>query len=243
MSTAFSSGRIQPSLLPAMAEGLDLTRTVPGRALGVWKAATTATILAGQIVARNSDGEIVLCTGAGAIGVSKWNKATAVFGTVTSEAVVLTGVTAHALKHPLVAAVLVTNLAGVAYTVTTDYTANLTNGTVTRVALGGIADGETVLVSYRFAAQTGDLDFQGRNFFNFLDDTAAAQGRLVVLEGPAKVFTAAYDTSLVYAVGDVLKCGADGYVTKTGAGDVVGKVIQPPSATDPYLGYNLTLLG
>lgn len=236
-----SSGRVQPSLLPVLAEGLDLTRTIPGRALGVYKAADAASFAAGQVLSRDSNGNMVLCTGANPAGLAKWNKVSSLNGIAVDEPIVLTGTNNIPLKHANVAAVKVTNLAGVAYTVTTDYTVNATNGTVARVALGGIASGETVLVSYRFAATNNDLDFNGRNFFNLIDDTALAQGRIALIQGLSTIFTAAYDTSQVYAVNDAIKCGSDGYPTKTGGGAVIGSVIQVPTASDPYLGFSLSL--
>lgn len=241
MTLAIDSSKLQPSLVPSVIEGLDLGRTVPGRCLGTHVALKTAIIQAGMGVARDSDGFIIPATGAGVFGIAKWNKATQLFGSVKDEAIVLTATDAIPLKHPLVAKVLVTNLAGVAYTVTTDYTVNATNGTVTRVALGGIADGETVLVSYRFTAQASDLEFHGRNFFNLLDETALQQGRMAVIEGLSQVFTGAYNTGVVWAINDSVYCGTDSYVTNVANGPVIGKVIQAPTADDPFLGYTLNI--
>lgn len=236
-----SSGRIQPSLLPVLKQGLDLSRSVPGRALGTHMAAPGAAFEAGDLVSRNSDGQIIKCAGTNCLGMAKWNKATALTGLVKDEALVLTGTSAIALKHPLVAGVLVTNAAGTPYTVTTDYTVNATNGTISRVALGAIPDGGAVLVTYRFTAQAADLEFAGRNFFNLLDETALQQGRIVVLQGNSLVFTANYDQSVQYAVNDVMYCGTDGKPTKTssGGGDIIGKVSQVPTADDPFLGIEM----
>lgn len=242
MALAINSARLQPSLLPAVAAGLDLTRTIPGRALGTHLAASAAVILAGHVVARNSSGEIVLCTGANAMGISKWNKAASLYGTVVKEPVVLTGTDTVNLKHATVSNVLVEDSAGTAYTITTDYTKSDANGTITRVALGGIADGETVYVTYTYLMLNSDLEFQGRNFFNGLDDTAQQLGRLTVIEGLSQIFCATYDTSKQWAVNDVVTCGTTGFLTKGGSGDKMGKVIQVPTAEDPYLGFTMDIV-
>jgi hypothetical protein len=236
-----NSGRLEPSLLPVVAHGLDLSRTVPGKAWGVHQADEAAEFLAGQVVARDANGKIVKCTGLGAMGIAKWNKAAKLSGIAIQEAIVLTGTGAVALKHPVVSQVKVEKLDGTDYALTTDYLLNATNGTVSRVGAGAIADGETVLVSYRYDVLPGTLDFEGRNFFNFIDDVSIAQNRITVIQGFSIIFSAAYDSSKDYAIGDALTCGADGYVTKGGAGDVVGKVIQVPTAQDPFLGYELSL--
>jgi len=237
-----NSGRIQPSLIPVMKEGLDITRCILGRAPGVYVAAPTSMFVAGMVLTRNADGYLIPCTGVNPAGLAKWNKTNQMYGTIQGEAIVLVSTTPSPLKHPLVSAVLVTNpMTGLPYTVVVDYTVNATNGTITRVPAGAIADGSTVLVAYRFAAQSSDLDFNGRNFFNFVDDASQAQNRMTLVQGLSTIFTAAYDTSVIYAVNDVMRCGADSYPTNSGAGAIIGMVIQVPTADDPYLGFDLTL--
>jgi len=234
------SGRIQPSLLPVLRQGLDLSRCVPGKVLGTHVAASAAAFEAGQFVTRNADGQIVLCTGLGVVGMAKWNKATALTGLVKAEAIVLTATDVIPLKHPLVAGVLVTTVAGVTIAAAGNYTLNATNGTIARIG-GVIADGDTVLVTYRFTAQASDLEFAGRNFFNLIDETALQQGRIAVIQGLSNIFTANYDQSVQYAVGQLLYCDANGRPTNlsAGGGDVVGHVSQLPTADDPYLGFEM----
>lgn len=236
-----NSGRLEPALLPVVSHGLDLSRTSPGKAWGVHQADEAAEFLAGQVVARNADGKIVKCTGAGAMGIAKWNKAAKISGIVVQEAIVLTATNNVPLKHAYVSQVKVEKQDGTDYVAGTDYNVNTTNGTVARIGGGAIADGETVLVSYRYDVLPGTLDFEGRNFFNFLDDVSIAQNRVTVIQGFSVIFSAAYDASKDYAIGDVLTCGADGFVTKGGGGDQVGKVIQVPTAQDPFLGYELLI--
>lgn len=238
------SARMSPSLVPTVVEGLDLTRSILGRCLGTHVANPTATFVAGMVVTRDANGYIIPCTGAGAIGIAKWNKTNQLYGTATAESIVLTGTNNIGLKHSNVAAVAVVNPStGVAYTVTTDYTVNAVNGTIARVGTGAIADGAAVAVTYRYAVQSSDLDFQGRNFFNFTDETAMQQGRIAVIQGLSTLFSAAYDTSKVYSVNDKLYCGADSYITNTSnANGAIGIVAQAPTADDPFLGFELTLI-
>ena len=225
------------------ANGLDLGRSVIGRSLGVYEAEPTAVFRAGMIVARNASGLIIPAVGADPIGVAKWNKSLFLKAPIVDEQVTLLVEVVTPLKHALVENVKVANSAGVAYTITTDYLLNVTNGTVARVATGSIADGETVLVTYTFQIAEADLDFQGRNFFNFIDDVTIAQGRITVIQDWSLLFTTQYDTSRVYAVNDKLDCGGGVTAALTGLftndaaeGDFVGKVAQIPSATDQYLG-------
>lgn len=240
-----SSPRLQPSLLPVVVEGLDLSRTIIGRCLGTHVANPTASFVAGMFVTRDANGYIIPCTGAGAVGVAKWNKTNQLYGTQTDEAQVLTGVVATNLEHPLVvvgSVSVVDAVSGVQYALTTDYTVNAANGTVTRTSGSTIPSGNAVLVTYRYAAQSSDLDFNGRNFFNFVDDTATQQGRIAVIQGFSTLFSAAYDTSQVYAVNQPLYVGANSYPTSVASGNAIGQVTQIPTADDPYLGYELTLV-
>lgn len=242
-------GRLEafPSANFPWPNGLDLGRSVIGRSLGVYTAEPTATFRAGSLVARDvTSGLIIPALGANPMGVAKWNKALFLKAPVVNEAIVLVGTTATNLAHANVENVKVANAAGVAYTVTTDYTVNTTNGQITRVALGGIADGETVYVTYTFQLTENDLDFQGRNFFNFIDDVSIAQGRVTVIQDWSLIFTSQYDTAQTYAINDDLHCGGGVtaalvglFTNDSGEGDKVGKVAQLPTAADPFLGVEM----
>lgn len=238
-----ASGRIQPSLIPSLVQGLDLSRTLPGKVLGTHVAAPAATFEAGNFVTRDVNGQIVLCTGSGVIGMAKWNKATSLTGLVVGEQLVLPDfVTAVPLAHPLVAGVVVMDPTGTVIPASGNYTLNATNGTITATSAGLITAGETVTVNYQFTAQTSDLAFAGRNFFNFIDDTATQQGRIAVIQGFSTIFTGNYDTSVVYAINQVLYCSSTGKPTTTSGGDVVGKVSQLPTSDDPYLGFEMNIV-
>src|SRR5208283_3603421 len=71
--------------------------------------------------------------------------------------------------------------AGTTYTEGTDYTVNYTNGTIVRIGAGAIPSGATVYVTFQFPVPYQDLDFQGRNFWNFLDEVTQAQGRIAII--------------------------------------------------------------
>src|SRR3990172_7859190 len=238
-------GRLEsfPSANFPFSNGLDLGRTIIGRAGGFYEADPTAEFRAGMLVARNASGLIIPCAGVKPMGVAKWNKSLFLKAPVVGEAVVLPGVTAHNLKHANVENVRVTSLAGAPYADPGDYSANTTNGTITRNGAGTIADGETVLVTYTFELSQRDLDFQGRNFFNFVDDVSVNQNRITVINDWSLVFTTQYDTAITYTVNEALYAAggvtaalAGLFTTDIAEGPYVGNVAQVPTATDPFLG-------
>jgi hypothetical protein len=114
------------------------------------------------------------------------------------------------------------------------------------VALGGITDGATVYVTYTFALTSLQLSQQqGLNFWNGLDEVAQADDRVAVISAASMLFTAAYDTSVAYALNGNLYAattnGKEGLFTSSNAGSAVfvGRVLQLPTASDPYLGLRL----
>lgn len=224
--------------------GLDLGRSVIGADLGVYVANSAATWRAGQILSRNAAGEMVLCTGDDPYGVAKWNKVSLGNSLNVDEAVTFTGSASTVnLARGNVSNVAVRSAAdqaGTLYTVTTDYTVNAANGTLTHVALGSIGATDTVFVTYTFALTEADYQFQGRNFFNFNDDVTIAENRITVITDWSLLFTIEYDTSLSYTLtgtGSNLYCDANGqFSNDSGAGRFIGKVIQLPTADDPFLG-------
>lgn len=237
-----NDGRLEGSLLPSLSYGLDLQRTIPLRAPGTFQADPAASWQAGQLLTRNAAGLVVRASGSQCIGVAKWNKADALKAIELGEAVTLVSTTPSNLKHASVSDVKVTSLDGLVTYTGADYVVNGTNGTVARSGASAIPDGDTVLVSYRYDVLAQALDFEGRNFFNFLDDVTIAQGRIAVLLDPCSLFTAQFDTSKNYAMHDVLRCDANGNFTNAGGGQIVGKVIQVPTADDPFLGVELKLV-
>lgn len=231
------------------AAGLDLGRSEINRDLGVYVAAAGATWNAGMLVSRDAAGAIVRADAEDPFGVAKWDRNTATEGTNVDEQVTFTGSASTVnLAKPNVSQVAVRSAAdqgGTLFTVTTDYTVNAANGTITHVALGSIGITDTVFVSYSFTLSTADLDVQGRNFFNTTDDTQFAENRITVITGQALLFTTQYDKSLSYTTtgtGSNLYAGGttaglEGLFTNDAAeGRFVGKVFQLPTAADPYMG-------
>lgn len=230
--------------------GIDLMRTQYTRNLGTYVANASTTFRAGMLVSLNSAQEIVVCDGVAPFGFAKYTKANTLYAAVVAEQIQLTGVVATNLAHANLwaaagtGAVRVTDITGV--TVYTegggsDYTVSYVNGQVTRVGGGTIGDGDLVLVDYQYQVSEQDLKFEGRNFWNFTDDVTIQGDKITVINDWSFIYTTQYDPSQTYAVNDVLLAGAvgdtkSGLVTKAGAGAHIGRVFQPPTADDPFLG-------
>jgi hypothetical protein len=246
--------RVQAYRSDPFPTGIDLRRSVINNDPGQFVVDPTATFRAGMVMAMNSSGQLAVCDGLGVaplnvpFGFAKWNKLTTLVGAASDEPVVLTGVVASALKHsnltPAAAGIRVSSApnGGTVYTEGggADYTVNYTNGTVVRTAGSTIPSGATVYVTYNWLIPEADLDFQGRNFWNSLDDVTVAQGRLAVITNWAVLYTLAYDPSITFTVGANLtvdtaaKAGL--LTTAAGGRPTFGKCIQVPTADDPFLG-------
>jgi hypothetical protein len=227
-------------------EGLDLGRCQITQALGIYVADPTNTFRAGQVVMRNAAGLVVPSDGTDVLGVAKWNHATTLVSAVTDEAVVLTGVVASNLKHPMISNVRVASGlkgTGTVYAETTDYTLSTTNGTVTRVALGGITSGATVYVTYTWQITEADLvQMQGKNFWNTNDEVSQNESRITVITDAELLYTTQYDTSKVYTLTGAtsnLYASSTGLFTSASGTKYVGRVYQVPTAADPFLGLKL----
>lgn len=224
--------------------GLDLGRCVIQQDLGIFVANPAKTFRAGMLVTKTADG-IEAADKVGAIGIAKWNKTNTLYGVVVDEPVVCTVLDAAVnLKHATVSNVKVTaTVGGAAQTSGTDYTLVAANGTVAAKTGGANAVPCTLYVTYTYELTSADLDFQGRNFWNFLDDVTIQDGHVTVITDWSIIFTTQYVTSLVYTAGETLYCGGnisgeEGLFTNvsTGSAQAVGQVLQAPTATDPYLG-------
>jgi hypothetical protein len=221
--------------------------------IGVFRAADAADFEAGMLVAQDANGEVIKAVSKPVLGVAKWNKSNALKATVIDEEIsfAASGGTAN-LDHPNVSNFQVrdtANFGGSAYTVTTDYTLNATNGIVTHAGGGSsIPLATTVYATYTWELTSRDFDFQGRNFFNFTDDVSIAENRITVILDASVLFTSQYDTTRVYTLtgtGKNLYCGGNtaalaGLFTNDNTeGDFVGHVLQVPTADDPFLGVRL----
>jgi hypothetical protein len=220
--------------------------------MGVFVADPANTFRAGMVVMRNAAGLIIPSDGTDALGVAKWNHASALLAVAADESLVLTGVVASNLKHSNVSNVRVASAVkggGTVYADTTDYTVGPTNGTVTRVALGAIPSGATVYVTYTWQITEADLlQVQGKNFWNTNDEVSQADGRVTVITDAELIFTTQYDTSKVYTITGAnsnlyaaTASGKGGLFTSDSAGSAkfMGRVFQVPTAADPFLGLRL----
>jgi len=243
-------GAFQSDIFP---RGLDLGRCVILQDTGIWSAAEAASFEAGMLVAQDADGYIVAAAGRPVLGVAKWNKVNTYKGSAVDEVVSfpLANATVN-LKHSNVSNLQVRDamdFGGTAYTVTTDYTVSAVNGTITQVGAGTIPVATPVYVSYTYELSQRELEFQGRNFFNFTDDVSIADGKITVITDASILFTSAFDTAQVYSLvgtgknlycaGGVTAALAGLFTTDSAEGEFVGHVIQVPSADDPFLGVRL----
>lgn len=246
-------GQLAAPMFQPFPNGLDLNRCVIQHEIGVWAADPATTFLQGQLVTKAATG-IQQAAGKNVLGVAKWNKALTLFGVNVDEQVSFA--TANAvvnLKKSNVSNVSVRSAAGqtgTTFTVTTDYTVQAVNGTVTQVGAGTIPLATTVFVTYTYQLASTDFDFQGRNFWNFTDDVTIQDGRITVITGWNILFTTQYDSSRTYGLTGVtsnLYCGGGSsdttnpglFTTFLTNNEFVGHVVQLPSATDPFLGVSI----
>jgi high-affinity K+ transport system ATPase subunit B len=232
----------QQQLFPA---GLDLNRCEIHRALGVWKAAAGASFRAGAPVMLNASGEVVPSDGTSILGVAKWDKVTQKRTVVVDAPIVFgtSGATKNLKPNILSSSLQVRSAVeggGSPYAITTDYTVNLTNGTITHVGGGGISVTATVYVTYARSLTEEELQLEGKNFWQSLDYVTIQDGRIAVVEAPAQIFTTEYDTDQVYALtganSNVYVNSSGEFTSVVGSNKLVGRCINVPSASDPFLG-------
>lgn len=242
-------GAFQSDIFP---RGLDLGRCVIIQDIGVFRAADAADFEAGMLVAQDATGNLVKAVSKAVLGVAKWNKTQTLKSVIVDEPVSFptSGSTIN-LKHANISNQQVRSqplFVGTLYAVTTDYTVSAVNGTLTHVGAGTIPVATTVYVTYTFVLTSADLDFQGRNFWNFTDDVSIADNRVTVITDASVLFTSQYDSSRVYTLtgtGKNLYCGgataalAGLFTNNSAEGDFSGHVIQVPTADDPFLGVRL----
>lgn len=242
------SPRMEAFRVSSRAIGIDLMRTQYTRNLGTYVANASTIFRAGMLVSLNAAQEVVVCDGVSPFGFAKYTKANTLNAAVVGEQIQLTVTNWINLAHGTLwspgatGGVRVTDITGVTvYVEGVDYNANYTNGQIQRIAAAGIADGDFVLVDYQYQVTEQELKFEGRNFWNFTDDVTIQGDKITVINDWSFVFTTQYDAAQTFAVDDVLNAGTtaatkSGLVTKGGAGAYIGRVFQPPTADDPFLG-------
>ena len=250
------TGRQEAFRVDSIASGFDHQRSQFVSAFGHYVANSTTEFQAGMLVDMNSSQEIIVSVGVNSFGWTKYNKTSSFYGCVVGEYIQLNGVVATNLAHgnirtgPVAGGAsegirVAAALTGAAWTEGTgnDYLVSLVNGTVTRDAASTIPDGDYVFVNYQYLLTSQEIQDNGHNFWNFDDDVTIQGGKVTVITGPCTIFTTAYDSNKTFTIGQDLYAGTttdvlEGFVTDhTGSGSlVVGKVIQLPTADDPFMG-------
>ena len=240
--------------------GVDRKRSVIKTDPGYYVAEPGEVIRSGMVVSLNASQRVIKSVGTNVLGIALYNQTSTEYATVVGEYIQLNAGVATNLKHANLLSPVVgppglgvrvgAALTGAAYAETTgadnDYVVSYVNGTITRVvATTTIPDGGFVYVNYLYPLTSADLEFEGRNFWNLQDDVAIQDGKITVCHDQATIFTACYDPQKTYTLNAKLYAGAtadglDGYVTSDSTGDYIGRVIQIPTASDPFLGFRFT---
>lgn len=237
--------------------GIDLKRSQYVNNFGNYVCEPTADFRAGMLVELSANGMIQrsdVTSGTPPFGVALYNKTSTQYAMVIDEPVTLTLLVASNLDHAGllthaggVLGVRVNSAVGGAGTTYTegggsDYTVSYVNGTIVRTGGSTIVSGSTVYVSYQYALTGADLAREGLNFWNQQDDVTIQANKITVITGQATIFTTQYDASeeynendLLYS-GDVTELNNGLFTVSATSGFAVGRVMQPPTAADPWLG-------
>jgi len=142
------------------------------------------------------------------------------------------------------ATIKVTDTSGTTvYTQGLDYTVNTTNGLLQNLGVG-IAAAATVIVWYQYSILATQIYWDnvstkwssGSNYDRQPDDTLGS-GKITVAEGDAKIYTDMYDVTQTYTLNASLRSDTNSlWTTAVTAYSVCGRVIQVPSASNPFLG-------
>ncbi len=175
-----------------------------------------------------------------------WNdKALGMTMTVSEEETTFNVVTKSLGHNNLVAnQERVTNVARtITYVKGVDYNLDESAGQISRIPGMGIAASQKVLVTYRFQILAKDLYIYGQGQ-NFINDSTLGSGKIAVAEDFAILYSYIYDAQVPYAIGDPLRVKDGGIITADPyeVGPVIGKVIKPPMAGDPALGFETRLV-
>jgi hypothetical protein len=230
-------------------KGIHFGRTSAPEGLGTYTLVAGSSVRQGQFAAyANAAGEVNVSGGTGVIGMFRWGTAPLGYAVKVDVPIVLDGTAAVFVGRGNISNVAVRETAdfGSAFVVTTDYTVDATAGTITRVALGSIGDGDTVYVTFTYALVDADYQFDGRSFRNNSNDFVTGHGsetqpNVAIMTDRMKVFSTEYDTNKAYGLTSNFKlyCSAAGIATSTSGTDFVGVVSQLPTADDPFLGMEL----
>jgi len=251
MASLINSPRLQgfEGSLRRHKRGLDLgMKEGDWSTLGHLKAADGTVWRAGQILALDANGLLVVSDGNAFIGVAMYGKNSgSVIAMAADQAVVFpsSGAVVTMTGFTTITDLVLRSAVqqgGTLYTVTTDYTVQSANGTITHVGAGALVVGTTYYASFSYVPSTSQLDREGRNFWNAEDDVSQwgnfcpvlSSSNLVVSTTEfVKISTVPYTLT---GVGSNLYCNSTGQLTnQTGQGALVGHVLQLPSSDYPYL--------
>ena len=254
------SGKREAFRVDTIARGLDHTRTTYLKAYGHYVANSATTFEAGMLVALNAAGEVILHAGGDTkpLGVTKYNKDNTISAAISAEPIqfAVAGGTAtlahsnlinHAAGSTLGLRITSTAIGGTDYVQTTDFTYVDTTGVVTHIAApgGSIPLLTTVYAWYQYDLTVAELQADGLNFYNFSDDVTIQGDKVTVITGQSEIYTTQYNAARAWAINDEVSPGdlgtdfAQGLFDQTSTSTntaVIGKVIQLPTATDPFLG-------
>lgn len=231
---------------------IDRTRLVCERRLGTDPVDPNTSFQEGMLLHWSATGWVKSAAGnAGAIrGIAGMNKTTSpLYRAICDEEIIFDDdESIETLAHGslLTGSIVIATAAGVLCVVTTDFTVDsLSNGTLKRVHPGsGNLTTKTVhYVSYTYQMTVEEQEQEiGLPITNSYDETFGSS-QVVVFRGDCLVYTMEYDTSLAYALNAVVYDKGDGLLTSNGGGGVVavGRVKSTPTASDPYLGVELSL--
>jgi hypothetical protein len=219
---------------------INSVRKLSGYDVPGWKEVDeSAVFMAGQVatLVADSNGNPVLTTMSGTlkpIGIFFCHKAVSFYHVIVNEVVTVPAIGADIpLKHAGLKAnsykALVCNSAGTstgaAYTLTTNYTINDTNGLFHNVNIN-VSSPVYVALSYLYA----DATMAG------IDQTLGS-GKASYLSDPCEIATLVYDTASAtpYTLGAAVYSSTTGYITATSNGTQIGTVTKIPTASDPEL--------
>lgn len=227
--------------------GLDLGRCDIRRALGHYRSTAATSYRAGMGVMLDSTGNVVVSDGTAVLGIAKFDKMTLGKSVVVNESVTFgSSAATKTLNHPSISNIVVrvgTAMTSTTYAVTTDYTLNTTNGTITHVASGSggsIAFATPVYVSYTWSLTASDQAYNGTNFWNTQDAVTAQDLRITVIQPDATLYTTEFDTSQAYALTGAtsnIYIGSAGiFTSSSSSAKLVGHCVKLPTAGDPFIG-------
>jgi len=213
-------------------------RKLSGNIITGWRdVASAANFIAGYIATLDSDGNASVADDSSTqiLGIFFCHKTTSFYRPVVDESITFTGsasTVSLANANLQSGSIRVTDSAGSAYTITTDFTVNTTNGTITHAGGGSsIGATETVLVDYRYQ----DPNLAG------LDQTLGS-GRASIIEGSGEIATLVYETNAAWAINADVAVSANGLPTVGGGGAVIGFVTKVPTSSDPELQFQMRMV-